>query len=76
MPFSSEPEAGASSIHQRSLTEAILSGALRQIGLSGSSSKSVLADRLVHAKVTESRRILSLARIRKQHKTVDPAGTF
>ena len=70
--LSSEPDPQVSSIHPKRLTQAILSGALRRIGLSGSGSKSILADRLGHAGVSDSTRIMSLARMWKQHKTVDP----
>ena len=70
--LSFEPDSQVSSIHPKRLTQAILSCALRQIKLFGSGSKSILADRLGHAGVSDSTRIIFLARMWEQHKTVDP----
>ena len=60
-----------SSRQPRKLTQAILSAALRRIGLSGSGAKSVLTDRLKKAGVTDCSRIIELSCMWEDHKTVD-----
>lgn len=62
---------GISPLSPHMLTQTLLSSALRRIGLSGSVAKSLLADRLSQAGVTDSMQIINLVTLWEEHITID-----